>query len=84
MFLVETPIWIALAISAAVGIFAGLYLKPTFRLRRFYKISDYLYSRFMPALLAPILWVSAQTTILINPHFLRRGEIGEALGRKRQ
>jgi predicted acylesterase/phospholipase RssA len=75
----DVPTWGAVAavpVSAAVAMFfVVLYLKRSFRVSLLRRLSDYLYSRLSPALLALPLWIAARFMLHQHKSFLAAGRI---------
>jgi NTE family protein len=75
----EVSTWGAIAavpISAAVAmLFVVLYLKRAFRMASIRALSDYIYARLSPALLAAPLWGSAKFMLHQHKRFLKAGRL---------
>ena len=75
----DIPTWGAvvavLGFAAVVAAFVVLYLKRAFRTRSLAALSEYLYGRLSPALLALPLWIFARFTLRQHKLFLKAGRI---------
>ncbi len=75
----DLPTWGAvvavLGFAAVVAAFVVLYLKRAFRTRSLAALSEYLYGRLSPALLALPLWIFARFTLRQHKLFLKAGRI---------
>jgi len=69
--------------AVLVGLLVALYLKPGFRSDRIKQLSDYLYTRLAPALLAPVFYLAAKAMLWLNETFLRAGRLEAPLGSER-
>lgn len=69
--------------SVVVGLLVALYLKPDFRGDRIKRLSDWLYTRLAPALLAPVFYLAAKAMLWLNETFLRAGRLEVVLGSER-
>jgi NTE family protein len=75
----DIPAWGAVvavpAFAIVVAAFVVLYLKRAFRSRSLGALSEYLYGRLSPALLALPLWLFARFTLHQHTQFLKAGRI---------
>lgn len=69
--------------AVVTGSLVALYLKPRFESERLRRLSNYLYARLVPGLLAPVFFLVAQATLWLNKTFLRAGRLDVVLGYER-
>jgi NTE family protein len=79
IFAASVPVWSVLALVAAVGLLAFLYLNP--RLPRPLRgLADALYTRAFPILWAIPFWISSHVVLMFSRTFVAAGRVSRVLG----